>query len=168
MEGRKPPGVTWESWIDTIVREARERGEFDGLPGAGKPLGDLDRPHDELWWVRKKLKEEGVSYLPPALALRKERDDTLAKILAEPREQRVREIVTELNEKIRQLNRGAVSGPPSNLMPLDLESVVAGWARSRQALAAEQARRQEKEAASPAPPPRRRFPRLGGGRFASA
>lgn len=32
----------WESWIDQQIREAQERGEFDDLPGKGKPL-DLSR-----------------------------------------------------------------------------------------------------------------------------
>jgi hypothetical protein len=72
MTDRKPPGVTWETWIDRQIREGMERGDFDGLPGHGKPLQDVDRPHDELWWVRDKLRREGVSYLPPTLALRKD------------------------------------------------------------------------------------------------
>lgn len=29
---------TWESWVDEAIREARERGDFDDLPGTGKPL----------------------------------------------------------------------------------------------------------------------------------
>lgn len=28
----------WESWIDQQIREAQERGEFDNLPGKGRPL----------------------------------------------------------------------------------------------------------------------------------
>jgi hypothetical protein len=72
---RKPPGVNWETWIDRQIREGMERGDFDGLPGHGKPIADLDRPHDELWWVRDKLRREGVSYLPPTLALRKDLED---------------------------------------------------------------------------------------------
>lgn len=28
----------WEHWIDQQIREAQERGDFDNLPGAGKPL----------------------------------------------------------------------------------------------------------------------------------
>jgi DnaJ family protein C protein 28 len=28
----------WESWIDEQIREAQERGQFDNLPGKGKPL----------------------------------------------------------------------------------------------------------------------------------
>jgi len=39
----------------------------------------------------------------------------------------VRQIVEDINERIRALNRSAVPGPPSNLMPLDVERTVAEW-----------------------------------------
>lgn len=29
---------TWESWVDEAIRDARERGDFNDLPGAGRPL----------------------------------------------------------------------------------------------------------------------------------
>jgi hypothetical protein len=64
---RKPPGVKWESWIDRQIRDAESRGAFEGLPGKGKPIADLDQPLEEMWWVRRKLRDEGVSFLPPAL-----------------------------------------------------------------------------------------------------
>ncbi|MGE0433012.1 MAG: DUF1992 domain-containing protein, partial [Planctomycetota bacterium] len=32
MVDRKPTGMQWESWIDRLIREADERGEFDNLP----------------------------------------------------------------------------------------------------------------------------------------
>lgn len=38
--------------------EAIDAGAFDNLSGAGKPLADLDEPYDELWWVRKWLREQ--------------------------------------------------------------------------------------------------------------
>ena len=38
MTERKPFGVSWETWIDRQIREGMERGEFDGLPGHGKPI----------------------------------------------------------------------------------------------------------------------------------
>lgn len=28
----------WESWIDRLIGEAQERGDFENLPGAGQPL----------------------------------------------------------------------------------------------------------------------------------
>ncbi len=29
---------SWDSWVEEAIEEARERGEFDDLPGQGKPL----------------------------------------------------------------------------------------------------------------------------------
>ena len=127
MTERKPAGVSWETWIDRQIRDGMERGEFDELPGHGKPLADVDRPHDELWWVRQKLQREGVSYLPPTLAVRKELDEARAQIAAASSEAEVREIVEAINVKIRRVNSQATAGPPSHVMPLDVEQVVADW-----------------------------------------
>ena len=127
MTERKPPGVSWETWIDRQIREAMERGEFENLPGAGKPLADLDRPRDDMWWVRDKLRREEVSYLPPALELRKQADDAMDAVVRARTEDEVRRIVADINERIRYLNSHLVSGPPSTLMPFDVEEVVRGW-----------------------------------------
>jgi len=127
MTERKPPGVSWETWIDRQIREGMERGDFDGLAGHGKPLADVDRPHDELWWVRNKLQREGVSYLPPTLALRKDVEDARDAITTADSEDEVRALVADINERIRAVNRQATSGPPSNLMPLDVERSVETW-----------------------------------------
>ena len=54
------------------IREAQQRGEFDGLPGAGKPLAleeDALIP-EELRAGYRLLKNAG--YLPPELRLNKE------------------------------------------------------------------------------------------------
>ena len=61
MTERKPPGVPWEHWIERQIREAEARGEFENLPGKGKPIEDLDRPHDPLWWVKQLVKRENLS-----------------------------------------------------------------------------------------------------------
>jgi hypothetical protein len=37
MTNRKPPGTSWETWIDTQIRVAREQGAFDNLPGPASP-----------------------------------------------------------------------------------------------------------------------------------
>lgn len=131
MTQRKPPGVEWESWIDKQIREARERGEFDNLPGAGKPLPDLDTPHDDLWWVRQKMKREDLQYLPPSLAVRRELEDTRAKIDAAHDETEVRSLVEAINERIRYVNRRPGDGPPSTLMPLDVDAMVTRWRARR-------------------------------------
>lgn len=131
MTRRKPPGVSWESWIDRQIREGRERGDFDALAGSGKPIADLDRPHDEMWWVRKKLREEGASFLPPALALRKDREDTLDRVAAAASEAEVRRLLSELNTRIRQVNRLSASGPPSTVMPVDIDRELLRWRQRR-------------------------------------
>jgi DnaJ-like protein len=127
MTRRKPPGVAWESWIDRQVREAEERGEFEDLPGAGKPIPDLDKPFDELWWVKDKLRQEGLTYMPPSVALRKEANDALAAASRANSEAEVRKIISEINEKIREANRKGIVGPPLMLVPYDVEQVVREW-----------------------------------------
>jgi hypothetical protein len=124
---RKPPGVSWESWIDKRIREGQEQGLFDDLPGHGQPIADLDRPHDELWWVRKKLRDEEVAFLPPALAIRQERDEALDRIRRATCEEDVRRIIEDINERIRYVNSHVVSGPPTTVMPLDVERTVQQW-----------------------------------------
>jgi hypothetical protein len=131
MTERKPPGIGFQTWVERQIREAIERGEFDNLPGAGKPIPDLDKPHDELWWVKDKLRREHLSYLPPTLALRKEAEDALAAALAARSERQVRRILAAINRKITEGNRKAASGPPLNLMAFDVDRVVGDW-RERQ------------------------------------
>ncbi|MEA3056176.1 MAG: hypothetical protein QOD30_1608 [Actinomycetota bacterium] len=131
MTERKPTGVSWESWIDKQIRDAMERGEFDDLPGKGKPLPDIDSPRDELWWIRQKLQRENVQFLPPALQVRKDLDDVRDRIAATDDETVVRTLVAEINEKIREVNRSVVTGPPSTLVPLDVERVVERWRGER-------------------------------------
>lgn len=41
---RKPHNQTWENWIEEKIRAAQEQGEFDNLPGKGKPLRDPRNP----------------------------------------------------------------------------------------------------------------------------
>jgi hypothetical protein len=133
MTERKPPGVGFESWVERQIREATERGEFDNLPGAGKPIDGLDEPHDELWWVKRKLRRENFSYLPPTIALRKQAEDALRAASQAGSEAEVRRIVADINARIVEGNRKAASGPPLNLMPFDVEAVVRSWQERRAA-----------------------------------
>jgi hypothetical protein len=128
---RKPPGVPFPTWVERRIREAAERGAFDNLPGAGKPIPDLDEPHDELWWVRRKLRQEQLSYLPPTLALRKAAEDALEAAARAGSEDQVRRIVADINARIAEGNRKAASGPPLDLVPFDVERVVRRWRERR-------------------------------------
>jgi hypothetical protein len=130
MTERKPPGVPFESFVEKEIREAQRRGEFDRLPGAGKPPPD-DTAYDELWWVKKKLAREGVSLLPPTLALRKEAEDALAAAYAAPSEQEVRRIIGAVNTKILDMMLKPPPGPPLGLKRYDVDEVVQEWRRRR-------------------------------------
>jgi hypothetical protein len=138
---RKPARLDFDSWVDQQIREATERGEFDNLPGKGKPLTGLDQPNDEMWWVRGWLRREGVTVAPPAaIGLRKEVQDLQERLDREPTESRVRSVVEELNGRIRQTNRmPPIDGPPTTVSPLDVDEVVERWRQRHEALAAAEA-----------------------------
>lgn len=129
MTERKPPGVSFETWADKQIREAEERGAFADLPGAGKPLPSLNTPYDEMWWIRNKMRSEGLSFLPPSLVLRKEAEDALAAVDAARSEDEVRRVLREVNAKIEEAIRVPPEGPPLNLVPYDIEEKVADWRR---------------------------------------
>ncbi|WP_405733318.1 DUF1992 domain-containing protein [Streptomyces sp. NBC_01537] len=129
MTERKPPGVSFESWVDKQIREATDRGDFKELPGFGKPLASLDTPYDELWWVKEKMHREGLSVLPPTLALRKQAEDAVEAAAQARSEREVRQIIGDVNEKIREAIRRPPAGPPLNLTPFDVEQVVQEWRR---------------------------------------
>ncbi|MCC7509926.1 MAG: DUF1992 domain-containing protein [Planctomycetes bacterium] len=130
MTERKPFGVPYETWIDRLVREAQERGDFDDLP-VGKPIPNLDRPWTLDDWAREKIRDEGVSILPPGLQLRRDVEKELDEIMLLGAEQGVRNAVERLNEHIRSVNRSVVEGPASLVRPLVPDEVVALWRARR-------------------------------------
>jgi hypothetical protein len=131
MTERKPPGLDFESWVDRQIREAAERGAFEDLPGAGKPLSGDSAPYDEMWWVKDKMRREGVTCLPPSLALRKEADEEYAAALRARTEDEVRRRVEALNGRLRQAVLDGLSGPTVSLAQYDVERVVEEWRAAR-------------------------------------
>jgi hypothetical protein len=126
--------VHWyESSIDRQLREATERGEFDNLPGSGKPLPGHGREYDEDWWVKDWLEREGATagVIPPTLALRRETEDLEAKVDRLHTEREVRAYLADLNERIRRATVGLMDGPPVMLPPRDADQVVTGWRQRR-------------------------------------
>ena len=130
MTERKPREISFASWIDQRIAEAADRGAFDNLPGAGKPIprrGGTDA------WLQDYLRREGVSaddLLPTPLRLRKE-IERLAGTVAEMRsEDEVREVVGSLNRRILEWRR-IPTGPPMYLRLVDEEAMVARWRDAR-------------------------------------
>jgi Domain of unknown function (DUF1992) len=129
--------VHWyESSIDRQLREAAERGEFDNLNGAGKPLRDAGRDYEEDWWVKDWLEREGATsgVIPPTLALRREVEELEARLDRLRTETEVRDYLAELNARLARARVGLMDGPPVVLPPRDADAVVAGW-RERRATA---------------------------------
>ncbi|MET9066525.1 DUF1992 domain-containing protein [Streptosporangium sandarakinum] len=150
MTERKPLGVNFETWVDRQIREAAERGAFDDLPGAGKPLPGEGEPYEEMWWIKQKLHSEGLPFpLPGTLALRKKAEEARAAAAEARSEDEVRRIIGEINEEIVEGHRKALSGPPLTLMPFDVEEAVRDWRDRHPA-------REETAGPEPAPPPGRR------------
>ncbi|MEU9700149.1 DUF1992 domain-containing protein [Streptomyces sp. NPDC047981] len=131
MTERKPPGVSFESFVDKQIREAAERGEFRKLAGFGRPLADDTAPYDELWWIKQKMHREGASVLPPALALRKDAEDAREAVDEAVSETQVRRILGEINTRIAEALLRPPPGPPLNLKPFDVDAVVAEWRAGR-------------------------------------
>ena len=127
---KRKEGETLERYAERLIREAQEAGEFDGLP-RGKPLPLTGGPLPEAWWAKEKLKREGLSDLPPSIAIRHEAEAVLAEIARLGDERVVRERLEELNARIRKLNATHVAGPPTTLSPLDVEAVVLRWRAAR-------------------------------------
>ena len=50
------PADDFETNVDRIIREAMESGDFDDLPGTGKPIPGAGSVDDEMWWVRDWIK----------------------------------------------------------------------------------------------------------------
>lgn len=86
------------------IREAMARGEFDNLPGAGKPLDleDDSMVPQDLRVAYKALKNAGC--LPPEIELRKE-IVTLRSLLSSIEEEgEKRRALQELNGKLLRIN----------------------------------------------------------------
>ena len=134
MTERKPAGISFETWIERQIRVAQERGDFDNLPGVGKPLPGLENSGDEMDWLARKFKDENVdiaTLLPPALALAKEVEDLPARLAKERTESAVRDIVRDLNERIHQAWTAPQDGPPMRVRPVDVDDVVRTWHAAR-------------------------------------
>ena len=77
------------------------------------------------------MRREGLSLLPPALEIQRRVERFREGLAALPGEARLREAVAALNAEIRQLNRLASSGPPTQQSPLDPEELLARWRELR-------------------------------------
>ena len=121
-------------WVDQQIRVAMERGDFDNLPGAGKPIAGLDKDHDPNWWLNQMIEREKIVVLPPSIQLRRDDaalDETLDQLFGESD---VRREVGYFNARVLRARYSPQAGqPPLVTMPRDVDETVAAWAVRRQA-----------------------------------
>lgn len=120
-----------QTWVELQIRQAMDRGEFDDLPGAGKPIEGLGTEHDPDWWVKRLVEREHLVVLPPAIQLRKDDaalDERLDQLWAEAD---VRREVEAFNGRVLRARLAPGDWPPLVTQPRDVEETVAAWRERR-------------------------------------
>lgn len=138
---RRPPAERTASavqtWVDQTITQAERQGAFDNLPGAGKPLRDVDVRTDPDWWVKSLIERERLDLsaaLPGVMQLRREKAGYPESLLDLREEAAVRERLEDFNERVladrRRPHVGA--GSPPVVGRVDVEEMVQAW-RDRRA-----------------------------------
>ncbi len=143
------------TWVELQIRQAVARGDFDELPGYGKPLANLTGEHDPDWWVKQLIEREQITgVLPPSLLVRKEDAGLDTRLDRLATEEQVRRAVEEFNAQVRWALYRPPEGPPVITSQRDPDAEVERWlARRAQRLA-------DRRAAAPAEPEPGRLRRL--------
>ncbi|MFG1953441.1 DUF1992 domain-containing protein [Micromonospora sp. NPDC048830] len=128
----------WEAKAEAEIRTAQERGEFDNLPGMGKPIPGRNLPYDESWWIKSFLQREDLPtdlLLPTPLLLRKKIEQVPDEVRDLPTEQAVRAYVGDLNAQVMAWLRSP-TGPRVAVRPVNADDAVRRWRADREARAA--------------------------------
>ena len=147
-----PTAADRAAYVETAIQQAIRRGEFDNLPGAGKPLPGLNGRHDPDWWIRHKIESEQLTGLgPPALTLRTEDAALDNRLDGMHREQDVRAAIDDFNLRVKEARRQLLGGPPVVTQLRDPDHEVRAWRERRleraRRVAEEQEQRRAEEAA---------------------
>ena len=150
----------WEAAVEAQIRTAQERGEFDNLPGAGKPIPGRGQPYDESWWIKSFLEREALPtdlLLPTPLQLRRRVEQLPGEVRDLPTEESVRAFVADLNAEIVAWLR-TPTGPRVVVRPVNADDTVRRWRSDRERAAAPAATPVEPAPASPSNRRRWRLP----------
>jgi hypothetical protein len=138
------------AFVEVSIQQAIRRGEFDNLPGAGKPLQGLGDHHDPDWWIRRKIQSEKLTGLgPPALMLRVESSELADRLDELTQEEDVREAVEDFNRRVIEARRQLLGGPPVVTPTRDTDREVRAWRERRAERMAQAARREAEEDRQP-------------------
>ena len=98
----------FESLAERRLREAAERGEFDDLPGAGRPIPGLDGTYDPNWWVKEWIRRTSLE--ETVAGIRSTIRSDLPKLKASPDSPETAQRLAELNDMIEAANRELPTG----------------------------------------------------------
>jgi hypothetical protein len=144
--------------VEVSIEQAIRRGDFDDLPGAGKPIPGLGTTTDPDWWIRRKIERERLTGLgPPALTLRTEYAKLTSRLDELRTESEVREYLEDFNHRVIEARRQLLGGPPVVTPTVDVQEWVVRWRERRDAAALRAA---DRTATSSRRPPRWRFWRI--------
>jgi hypothetical protein len=134
MTERKPAGMSFETWIDHQITQARDRGAFEHLAGAGRPLPRRDREQTSYEWALEWARRENGGadgMLPPGLALRKERDGLPAAVARLASEAAVRAAVEDFNDRVAAHWRRPADRADAVPGMADLDALLEHWRATR-------------------------------------
>lgn len=125
-----------QSWVDQSIAQAERQGAFADLPGAGKPLRDVDTRTDPDWWVRGLIEREQLDLseaMPGPMQLRREKSRFPESLLDLTDEAAVRARLEDFNERVLADRRKPYSGTgsPPVVGRVDVDQMVASWRRLR-------------------------------------
>jgi hypothetical protein len=117
--------------VEAKIRAAQERGDFDDLPGKGKPL-KLPEVHDPDWWIKSFVQREGIdtsALVHPTIALRREADTFPQSLAALTTDEQVRAALEDFNRRVVAEWRRPVTGPslPVVARQVAVEPMIERW-----------------------------------------
>src|SRR5947207_864433 len=68
---KKKPGQSWNDFVEQQIRDAMERGEFENLPGRGKPQEFVRYSGDPSLEMANKIVRD-AGFVPPWVELERE------------------------------------------------------------------------------------------------
>jgi hypothetical protein len=147
-----------ELWVDIQIRQAMRQGEFDNLPGSGKPIEGLGQTHDPDWFAKRMIQREQLTGLgPPAIMLRKDDAELDDLIDREGSEAGVRRVVEDFNHRVVEARRQLLGGPPVITATRDVDEQVDAWRLRREERRARQRRSLAEDKVEETAPKRRRW-----------
>jgi hypothetical protein len=154
--------VTGGPDVEAQIRAAQARGDFDELPGKGKPL-KLPEVHDPNWWIKSKLQREGIdtsALVHPTIALRREADTFPESLGHLTSQEQVRAVLEDFNRRVLAEWRRPTTGPslPVAARQVAVQLMIERWRALRSEIQRADGERAEStgdaaQAASQALPP---------------